>query len=180
MHYKSSLKFPNKINQGFTLIEVIIGIVTMSIALSIITTLLLPTAEQSAEQIHQIRAAELGQSLMNEIISKSFDENSDRAGGRVRCGENGTSCTANADLGDDGEANVDLFNDVDDYNGTSQNDLILDSLYNGFSVSISVCNDADYNGCTGTENAETAKLITITVTDSFGNPITFATYRTNY
>ncbi len=181
---KSSLnKYTANKNSGFTLIEVIIGIVTMSIALSIILTLLLPTAEQSAEQIHQIRAAELGQSLMNEITGKAFDENSDMAGGKYRCGEAGPepTCTGNSDLGPDDEGSVAQYNDVDDYHGVVEGDLILDSLYQGFTVRISVCNDANYDGlCESSEDDKTAKLITITITDSFSNPITFATYRTNY
>ena len=166
--------------QGFTLIEVIIGIVTMSIALSVITTLLLPTATQSAEQIHQIRAAELGQSLMNEIIGKAFDENSDMSGGKDRCGEAAfDNCTSNANLGPDGEAGVAQFNDVDDYHGVTQDDLTLNNLYQGFTVDVSVCNDSDYDGsCTG--DNQTAKLITVTISDSSKNPITFAIYKANY
>ena len=177
---KKSFKLTKKQSSGFTLIEVIIGIVTMSIALSVITTLLLPTAEQSAQQIHQIRAAELGQSLMNEIVGKAFDENSDMAGGKDRCGEAlQANCTGNASLGPDGETSVAEYNDVDDYHGVDQNDLTLDGLYQGFTVSISVCNDANYDGsCTG--DIETAKLITITITDSSQNPITFAIYKANY
>jgi len=169
-----------KKKQGFTLIEVIIGIVTMSIALSIITSLLLPTTEHSAEQFHQIRAAELGQSLMNEIVGKAFDENSNMTGGKIRCGEGEISCTAHANLGPDGEASVEQYNDVDDYHGVVESDLALDNLYSGFTVSISVCNDSNYDGVCTTDDIQTAKLITITITDSFGNPINFATYRTNY
>ena len=47
-------------SHGFTLIETIIGIVVLSIAFSILTTLIYPLANQSAEQVHQIKAAELG------------------------------------------------------------------------------------------------------------------------
>lgn len=169
-------------SSGFTLIEVIIGIVTMSLALSIITTLLLPTADQSAEQIHQIRASELGQSLMNEITSKAFDENSDMSGGEVRCGEEGTSCSTI--LGSDGEA-FDAFNDVDDYNDINMAASDLNpnysELYRNFTVEVTVCNDSNYDGqCLGSDDNQTAKLITITITPSIGSRIVFSTYKANY
>ncbi len=51
--------------RGFTLIELIVGIVVLSISFSLLTTLILPLSEKSAEQLHQVRAAELGQSMMN-------------------------------------------------------------------------------------------------------------------
>ena len=53
-----------KIQSGFTLIELIIGIVMFAIALSIITALIAPQAKQSAEPIVALRASELGQALM--------------------------------------------------------------------------------------------------------------------
>jgi MSHA pilin protein MshD len=166
--------------QGFTLVELIVGIVTLAIAFSIITTLLVPTAQKSAEQILQIRAAELGQSLMNEISGKAFDENSDRVGGEIRCGEALITCTTS--LGPDGET-LDLYDDVDDYHGLDENGDTFGELYNGYTVSISVCNDSNYDGVCGelgVDDNVTAKLISITITDPVGNPINFATYRTNY
>ena len=166
-------------SSGFTLIEVIVGIVALTLSLSIITSLLLPSADQSAQQIHQIRAAELGQSLMNEITAKAFDENSDMAGGKDRCGEFDSPQPSCSNIGNDGEGNVAAFNDVDDYNGITEADLSLSNIYKNFKVNISVCNDSNFDGsCTG--DNKTAKLITITIKDSSENPITFATYKANY
>ncbi len=88
--------------KGFTLIELIIGIVMFAIALSIITALIAPQAKKSAEPIVALRASEFGQSLMNEIQSKSFDEHSDRSSPFKRCGEisiGAEACTAPAALG---------------------------------------------------------------------------------
>lgn len=178
MRYRSC-----KLNNGFTLIEVIVGIVALSISLSIVTSLLLPSAEQSAQQIHQIRAAELGQSLMNEITAKAFDEHSDMAGGKERCGEFG-SPNCSTTLGREGAEVSSLaseYNDVDDYHNVVQAKLALDSVYIGFTVDITVCNDGNYNGrCEILDDIKIAKLITITITDTSGNPITFATYKANY
>ncbi len=172
----------NQQQQGFTLIEVIIGIVTLSVAFAVIINLILPATEQSAGQIQQIRAAELGQSLMNEIVAKAFDDNSDMVGGLVRCGESGVNCSTT--MGAEGE-NRDQYDDVDDYNGLTlvQNSLAEDlgTLYQGFKVSIIVCNDSNYDGtCNASDDNKTAKLITITITDSLDNSITFATYRANF
>src|SRR5690554_7972709 len=113
------LKQPRTITQqgGFTLIEIVVGIVTLGIALALLTVLLFPQAKRSAEPLLQMRAAELGIALMNEITSKSFDENSDHSGGAVRCNETGAP-TCSVTLGPEGETR-DNYNDVDDYHGLS-------------------------------------------------------------
>ena len=182
-------------SSGFSLIELVIGIVVLSISFSVLFQMILPTATQGATQIHQIRAAELGQSLMSEIMGKAFDENSDMMGGMTRCGEDadgdGTieqACSTT--LGDEEGGDRSLFDDVDDYNYYNNNSIIEDSLsdnldddlaniYRGFSVNISVINDGDYDGIADTIN-NIAKLITITVTTSEGVEITFSSYKANF
>ncbi|NQY62201.1 MAG: type II secretion system protein [Alteromonadaceae bacterium] len=178
-----------KRHSGFTLIELVIGIVVLALSFSIISTMILPTARQSAEQIHQIRAAELGQAILNEILAKAFDENSDMAGGEVRCGELSTACTSEDELGaEEGSGNRDQFDDVDDYNGLNviENPLGIGmtELYKGFSILVTVCNDGDYDGVCfaddGNSDNKTAKLITITVTTAQDYEITFASYKANF
>jgi len=172
------------LQSGFTLIELIVGMVVLSISFSVITSLVLPLNEKSAEQLHQVRASELGQSLMNEILLRAFDENSDMVGGLVRCGEQGTTCTGNVNLGADNDEGVSaLFDDVDDYINfvfsTDVNSLgdSYASLYPGFSVNIAVC----YSNFTGTcsINIELAKLIIITVTTPQGFDFVFSFYKAN-
>jgi MSHA pilin protein MshD len=75
----------SKTTKGFTLIEIIVGIVVLGVALMVITSALGPLYQRSADPWHQVRAAELGHSLLNEIMARSFDENSDRAGGEFDC-----------------------------------------------------------------------------------------------
>lgn len=178
-----------KRHSGFTLIELVIGIIVLALSFSIISTIILPAARQSAEQIHQIRAAELGQAMLNEILAKAFDENSDMAGGEVRCGELSTSCTPEVDLGaEEGVGNRDQFDDVDDYHDLTaiENQLgtSMAEVYRGFSVSVTVCNDGDYDGVCyaddGNGDNKTAKLITITVTTAQDYEITFASYKANF
>ena len=184
---------PTSAVPGFTLIELVVGIVVFSIALTIVTSLVVPQAVRSIDPIYQVRAAELAQTLLNEISAKSFDEASNRAGGTIRCGENGTTCTAAANFGPDGVApnqeTRDNFDDVDDYdafdfasNGPS---LLVNnsSLYQGYNVTVQVIYDGNFNGVydAGNEPAErAAKLVRLTVTLPSGDTMQFAAYRSNY
>lgn len=192
---RSNIIFNGMRNKGFTLIETIVGIVVLAVSLSVITTLIYPIAEQSAGQLHQIKAAELGQSMLNEIQNKAFDQNSDMAGGLIRCGESSVVCSSvmGPEDGIDGrpdnnEDSRNLFNDVDDYH-----DLIYDAgkiensqgqvlnLYAGYALKVTVCNDSNYDGdCLTNGNNITAKLITIIVTTPTGFDVVFATYRVNF
>ena len=179
--------------RGFTLVEVIIGIVVLSLSFTIITSIVLPTTEQSANQIQQIRAVELGQSMLNEILGKAFDDNSDMAGGAVRCGEAGTTCTQPNSLGPE-EADRENFDDVDDYHGFEQgagsgNQLqdslgqSLDDRYPNFRVEVDVAYDGGYDGGSPDNVISIAKRIDITVSIvSSGNPepITFSAYKANF
>jgi MSHA pilin protein MshD len=174
--------------QGFTLIETVIGIVVLSISFTVLVTLIYPMTEQSADHLHQIKASELGQSMLNEIQHKAFDENSDKTGGLIRCGElTAPACTANNLLGAEAGETRATYDDVDDYNDinhgddieNSLNDHSLDALYIGYSVDVTVCNDGDYNGeCDATTNI--AKWIKVTVTTPTGFDIVFSTYRANF
>lgn len=184
--------------QGFTLIETIVGIVVLSIAFSIFTTLIYPLANQSAEQVHQIKAAELGQSMINEILSKAFDENSDMSGGYYRCGEDqnndgeikavdGETCTATASLGLDNAETRKTFDDVDDYHGIVNiegslgNDDSLADLYIGYKANVQVINDSDYDGDNDSaDNNFTAKFITVTITTPQDFDFAFSVYRVNF
>ncbi|MBA2800449.1 prepilin-type N-terminal cleavage/methylation domain-containing protein [Aeromonas veronii] len=125
--------------RGFTLIELIVGIVLLAVALTGILGLLINQAPQAVDPVQQVRAAQLAQRLAGEILQKSFDENSDHNGGRYRCGEtfNGQfygdcSCPAGVTCsqkppapamtgwqpslyGPDGEPAPYAYNDVDDF-----------------------------------------------------------------
>ncbi|AZU46655.1 MSHA biogenesis protein MshD [Aeromonas hydrophila] len=73
--------------RGFTLIELIVGIVLLAVALTGILGLLINQAPQAVDPVQQVRAAQLAQRLAGEIQQTSFDEQSDHNGGRYRCGE---------------------------------------------------------------------------------------------
>ena len=170
--------------RGFTLVEIIIGIVVISLSFSIISSLVLPATEKSADQVQQIKAAELGQSLLTEILGRSFDENSDRVGGTYRCNEDGQSACSTV-LAPESETRSN-YNDVDDYNGLSlQGEDIENALgeslgqyYLGFNVSVSVVYDGNFDGVA--DNNQLAKLVTVLVTTPSNEVISFSGYRTNY
>ncbi|MFM5676908.1 prepilin-type N-terminal cleavage/methylation domain-containing protein [Aeromonas veronii] len=106
------------LKRGFTLIELIVGIVLLAVALTGILGLLINQAPQAVDPVQQVRAAQLAQRLSGEILQKSFDEQSDHNGGRYRCGETITGVTVPAcstRYGPDGEPAPYAYNDVDDF-----------------------------------------------------------------
>ncbi|MFT4939346.1 MAG: MSHA pilin protein MshD [Paraglaciecola sp.] len=183
-------------NRGFTLIELVVGIVVFAVALSLFISLLVPQAIKSIDPIYQVRATELAQSLLNEISSKSFDENSSRSGDLLRCNEvDAPPCTANGDLGPDllgteFEIRAD-FNDVDDYHNLSEEDgEILNSLgetitinsiglYQGFQANVSVIYDDDVDGIDDGVIGN-RKLIVVSIVTPNDEALVFSTYRNNY
>ena len=168
---------------GFTLIEIIVGMVMLSIALSIVSTLIAPAEQKSADQILQVKAAELGQSFLNDISARAFDQNSDMAGGLVRCGELSLGASpCSTVLGPElGENTRDLFNDVDDFHEYSErfnaNNEELHSSYTNFTIDVQVIYDGLSLGLT---NNIDAKRITVTVTTPLGTAIEFATHKANF
>lgn len=192
-----SPSFYNARQKGFTLIETIVGIVVLAISFSVLTTLIYPISQQSADQLHQVKAAELAQAMLNEIQNKAFDQKSDMAGGLLRCGEVAApacSTTMGPDTVDTTTETRATFNDVDDYHGLEYGDKygkeeVKNSqgqeidLYLGYAMRISVCNDANYNGSCSANNSgnnSTAKLIIVIITTPTDFSITFATYRANF
>lgn len=177
----------NRHQSGFTLVEIIIGIVVISLSFSVITTLVLPATEKSADQVQQIKAAELGQSLLTEILGRAYDENSDQAGGAYRCNDAGRdACKVSASLGSDGESRSN-YDDVDDFNELKNVDgqSILDAqgnnlgdYYFGFTLDVDVIYDGNFDGVS--DNNQLAKLITVSVTTPSGEVIQFSGYRANF
>ena len=170
---------------GFTLVEVIFGIVLMAIVLTIVTGLLIPQARQSADPVIQIKANELGQAMMNEILARSFDENSERSPPFRRCDEaDYLACTDEADFGSEGETRAD-FDDVDDFIGQYEANELENSLgqaivnnYPGFSLSITVIYDGDLDG--NADVNSNAKLITVAVNAPNNDVYRFSAYKGNY
>lgn len=189
---------------GFTLLELVVGMVLLALALVMITGVLAPLVSQQREPLYQVRAAELAQALLGEIAGRSFDEHSDRSGlttnNRYRyCGaislteleESSGDCTEPADYGPEGESH-DQFNDVDDFNAycPSQGGSAISgdayaalrgldpTLYAHFSLTACVRNAPQWQG--GSGRTDLAKRYEVTVTTPSGEALPFTGYRSNY
>jgi MSHA pilin protein MshD len=192
---------PKQYSKGFTLIELVIGIVLFSIAMVTIVSVIMPQTKQAIDPLWQVRALTLGQSLLSEISSKAFDENSTITSGRQACNFT-SSCTLSGNLGADTGESRNNFDDIDDYDGlnltgleisnASESSLSADvsDLFLGFQAQISVVYDDNTDGIndddldndsnldTGTV-AGNKKLITVIVITPGGEEIPFSSYRTN-
>jgi MSHA pilin protein MshD len=106
---------------GFTLVEIIVGIVVLSIALMGGLSLLISQVDTFKDPLIREKSAQISKRIIHEIQIRSFDEKSDIGGGLFRCGEtvSGVSlgeCTPLQDYGPDSSEKVIVsLNDVDDF-----------------------------------------------------------------
>jgi MSHA pilin protein MshD len=182
---------PQNNNSGFTLVEVVFGIILFSVAMVTIVSVIMPQTQKAIDPLWQVRGISLGESLLSEISSKAFDESSIASGGRRACGSASVICTASGSFGPEGDEERVSFDDIDDYHG-----LILDGeaisnataqlgvLFTGFQARITVFYDQNADGIdddianTGTLTADT-KLISIIIVTPGGEEIPFAIFRKN-
>ncbi|MDX1677893.1 prepilin-type N-terminal cleavage/methylation domain-containing protein [Arsukibacterium sp.] len=182
--------------RGVSLIELIVGIVVLAIALSLVTAVLGPLYIKSTDPWHQVRATELGQSMLNDIMARSFDQQSPRSGSLLRCGEPGApACTLQnpdgswpADPGESAADNRLRFNDVDDFNNFTVNGSLLTNIlaedladvYRNYqlTVRVSYANAGEVSGINLAANQ--AKVITVTVRTPTGSELQFSAYRGNW
>ena len=144
--------------QGFTLIELIVAMVVISVALAGVMSVINYTTLHSADPVLRHQAIAIAEAYMEEITLKQY-----------------------TDPDVDGEGSRALFDDVDDYNGLSnvgaqdQNGNAISGL-NNYSVAVSVT-PQNY-GPTGVEVS--GLQISVTVTDPGGESLVLTGYRANY
>ncbi|MCS6097227.1 type IV pilus modification PilV family protein [Shewanella baltica] len=174
---KASIKVSIKAKpqQGFTLIELVIGMLVIGIAIVMLTSMLFPQADRAASTLHRVRSAELAHSVMNEIWGKRYDQNTNANGGTPACDSPlGNNCSTS--LGPEVGESRNSFNDVDDYNGLNETATMLNSTqtyadaYPNYQLSVTVAY--------GT--APNTKLVTINVTTPDNEVITYNLVRSNY
>lgn len=170
-----------KKRQGFTLIELIIGIVVIAIVALVVTGGMGQLFRQSVDPWQQIRATEVGQSLMNEILSRRFDENSQANNQSLRCSEDGAGdcatlnpCSGGGTLPNAEESQRNNFDDVDDYHCLNLNGSELgggtEDLYKGFSARVLV----------SYQRMNELKLVQIEVTTPQQDTIEFSAVKGNW
>lgn len=189
MRWVLSRPAKGSLQNGATLIELVVSIVLFAFASSLLFNLFFSQSRNSVEPMFQIRAAELGQALMDEVLAKRYDHLTP-LGGVPPC----VTCTAAGSLGPEGAESRTSYNDVDDYHfycGPPNSD-IKNSLaeppkdFHKFKMSICVYYDGDYDGVVNEAGATemNAKQIVIDIFPPSGagidGAIRFVAYRSNF
>ena len=144
--------------EGVTLVELIVAMVIVTVALAGVLSVMNFTTGHSADAVLQQQSVAIAEAYMEEITLKNY-----------------------IDPDADGEANRALYDDVDDYNGLTdngardQNGNAISGLEN-YSVSVSVTGQ-NY----GPSGLEVSGLkIAVTVTDPAGETLTLSGFRADY
>jgi MSHA pilin protein MshD len=166
--------------RGFTLLEVILFIVIVSVGLAGVLTVFSTGVRSSADPMIRKQAILIAEATMNEIMQKSFQNDpADPANtsATLGCTPNTApiTCAANS------WANRPNYNDVDDYNGFNQTGILQidgSTAVNGlanYTLQINVAGAA-LSGIA----AANAKRIVVTVTNGGTESVNLTGYRTNY
>ncbi|MGB0468357.1 MAG: type IV pilus modification PilV family protein [Pontibacterium sp.] len=175
-------------NAGFTLVELVITLSLVSIALLAIIYGWSLSAQHSADATWQAKTAYIGQTYLEEILTKRFDEQSS-VDGSFPCGSGlfqgvaMPACSAASAFGTvDGESR-NAFDDVDDYHNLDEAPMVLlDALYTGnvnpygaYRVTVVVSYDTSL-----VATANMVKRVQVTVTPPGQSPVRFSAYKGNY
>ena len=147
---------------GFTLIEVIVTIVVLSIAATAIMSMFTNTIRTSADPMIQQQALSVAEAYMEEIQQKPFND----PGG-------GSGETARAAFDDVSDYGTLINATIDDQNGVAISDL------SDYSVTVTITSVTDVNELNGIISPD-ALRIRISIDHSVLDPIVLHGYRTNY
>ncbi len=170
---------PTPAERGYSLIELIMGMVVIGTAIALLLSAVNPNRIASVRPILRMKTAQLGQAYLEEILSRRFDESS-FIGGAPRCNEAGQPpCTAA--LGPEGGETRSTFDDVDDYHGLTETPPrdargIARSGYQNYRVQVSVA----YAGGDLGLPAAALKRVSVTITAPDATSNRFAVYRGNF
>ena len=159
--------------RGFSLIELVVSIVVLSIALGALSTSLFSSVGRSSDTLWQSKATQLAQAYLDEILAMRYQEDSPLGGGAVS-----GNCSSGAFGSDAGETERSLYDDVDDYHGLTETANFLDSTissnYSDYRVSINLF-------CKGPDDlaSTSSKLIVVTITSPTQKNIVFSAFRAN-
>ena len=151
--FNSSFNFCRQ--KGVSLIELVVFIVVVGLASSALFKVYIYSASHNADPMATIRAMELAQAKLDEILALKYDEKTP-TGGIPACSSTnplGAACDNTKDSN---------MNDIDDFNSIS------DTPYTGYTRTVTVT--------TGTNE----KLISVTVSTPLSTSVTLAAYRANF
>jgi len=140
--------------RGFTLIELIISILVVSIALIGVLSVMNLTTVKSPDPMVREQAVAIAESYMEEILLRWYDEDA----------VPGTIDTEGA-WGPEGGESRSTYDDVNDYDGLSASEGT---------------HNVTVNVQAATLNGVAAARVTVTVTDAGGGTLSLVGYRTNY
>jgi MSHA pilin protein MshD len=149
--------------QGFSLVELVISIVIVSVGLAALFGPIVMSTQHSADPLVRKQSLAIAEALLEEIELKPF---ANPAGGFA---------------GAPTPANRALFDDIFDYNGFSSagiftvDGVAIPALANYNVTSVAVAGTA-----LGAITAANAALITVTITGPGGEAISLSAFRTNY
>jgi len=153
--------------RGFSLVEVIVFIMIVSIALAGVLSVMDLTTQRSADPLVRKQAIAVAESMLEEVALHDF---------AVTSGSVAPT-----------QANRQLFDDIGDYNNFTTSGIYpVDSAVPipglaGYSVAVSVVSaDLGPAGSVITADSNQAKLITVTVNGPDGVSVVLAGYRTAY
>ena len=141
--------------RGFTLVELIIFIVVVSVGLAGILSVMDITVKSSADPMVRKQAVALADSLLEEVLLKAY---------------------ADPDSTNAGETGRTDWDNVDDFNGRTATDFSLPASLSGYGVAISVSNDTS---TLGSAPNIPAKKVTVTVSKG-AESVSMVGYRANY
>lgn len=139
--------------QGVSLIELIVFIIVVGIASGALFKVYNYSVSRNADPIIQVRALELAQTKLDEVLALKYDAKTP-TGGIPACGATGGEACDNTS-----DANM---NDVDDFNNSS------DTPYTGYTRTVTVTTNNNL------------KLITVTVAGPRSYSVRLAAYRANF
>lgn len=181
-----SMNSRHKKQRGFTLIEIVVGIVVLAVALTIVTGVFLPQASKMTSPMYQIKATALGKSIMNQVLIRYYDDVNISSGSFSPC----TACTGVGSFGPELPellTHPDGFNDVDDYQVYCSTDpqTTLNRFtdeYPGYGINICVTNAANKFVPLTPENTNNnvAKRIELTVFMPNNETIMLTSFKGNY
>jgi MSHA pilin protein MshD len=173
-----SIKNVSQKSSGFTLIELVISIVILSIGVTAFLVLINQTVSRSADPMILEQANAIAQSYLEEVMLNSFcDPNLDCD---TVCISNAcTACTVP-------EGSRDLFDDVCDYNGLNnngardQNNNPIPGLGN-FNITINVLDSGINLEGLNSDNGEVVRIDVRVTHDSFqALDLTLSGFKANY